>query len=305
MVSTLNLYNLMSFGNAYSGGLQANVRGLTGLNCGNIFTNCFGEVNYNAIAGYNVANALMEVASQAIASNIKAKEPAVNYKKELENICNSIQEKEIEKAEQTDIINKQIETINTAESTKKTLEGELNNLESDSEKKKSAFEAAAKQTPVPDNLSALETLYKGAKEAVEAKKEEITKQEELIEKAEAKKEAAETKEAKLQEEIDQLKKQQEKYKDKINEQILDNADGNVLQRARKKCMSETYNEQNPASKADIRKAFNTFINAKENSEKRTSAEKIQEMYLSNPDLKKDFSSAYNIIQEWLKENPTD
>ena len=79
----------------------------------------------------------------------------------------------------------------------------------------------------------------------------------------------------------EIEKKWQKYWKDHNTKTLDDADGNVLQRARKSCMDETYNEQNQASKADIRRAFNTFIKADNDDDKRTAAEKIKEMYGSN------------------------
>ena len=90
----------------------------------------------------------------------------------------------------------------------------------------------------------------------------------------------------------------------LNTKTLDDADGNVLQRARKSCMDETYNEQNQASKADIRRAFNTFIKADNDDDKRTAAEKIKEMYGSNSKLADDFAKPYSIVEQWLKEHPS-
>lgn len=270
---------------------------------GGIFTNCFGEPNYDAMAGYGVANAVVGVAMQAVAANRKEKAPEVNYTQELNKISKEIETKEKDKAEQTDIINTKQNEIQTATTKKATLEGELTNLNADLASKKADYENAAKQNPVPSNLEALHTLYEKAEKAVEDKKAEIKAQEDIITKATEEKRNAETKEAALQGEINELKNKQAEYQEKINAQVLDNADGNVLQRARKKCMSETYDEKNQASKADIRRAFNTFIKADNDADKRTAAEKIKEMYGSNTKLADDFAKPYSIVEQWLKAHP--
>lgn len=134
--------------------------------------------------------------------------------------------------------------------------------------------------------------------------EKIKAQNDIINKATEAKRNAETKEAALQSEIDELKKKQAEYQKNLNTKTLDDADGNVLQRARKSCMDETYNEQNQASKADIRRAFNTFIKADNDDDKRTAAEKIKEMYGSNSKLADDFAKPYSIVEQWLKEHPS-
>ena len=95
-----------------------------------IFTNCFGEPNYDAMAGYGVANALLGVAGQAIAANRKEKAPEVNYTQELSKISKEIETKEIDKAEQTDIINTKTDEIKTATDTKTKLTGDLKTAES-------------------------------------------------------------------------------------------------------------------------------------------------------------------------------
>lgn len=97
---------------------------------GGIFTNCFGEPNYDAMAGYGVANALLGVAGQAIAANRKEKAPEVNYTQELSKISKEIETKEIDKAEQTDIINTKTDEIKTATDTKTKLTGDLKTAES-------------------------------------------------------------------------------------------------------------------------------------------------------------------------------
>ena len=139
---------------------------------------------------------------------------------------------------------------------------------------------------------------------VKAIEEKIAAQDDIINKATEAKRNAETKEAALQSEIDELKKKQAEYQKNLNTKTLDDADGNVLQRARKSCMDETYNEQNQASKADIRRAFNTFIKADNDDDKRTAAEKIKEMYGSNSKLADDFAKPYSIVEQWLKDHPS-
>ena len=138
MTPTLGMYSMNM--NGWQGLFQQGLGMLGGSSMGygnyssfggsGIFTNCFGEPNYDAMAGYGVANALLGVAGQAIAANRKEKAPEVNYTQELSKISKEIETKEIDKAEQTDIINTKTDEIKTATDTKTKLTGDLKTAES-------------------------------------------------------------------------------------------------------------------------------------------------------------------------------
>lgn len=311
MTPTLGMYNMNM--NGWQGLLQQGLGMLGGSSIGygnyssyggsGILTNCFGETNYDAMAGYGVANALLGVAGQAIAANQKEKAPEVNYTQELSKISKEIEAKEIDKAEQADIINTKNDEIKTATDTKTKLTGDLKTAESNLHAYKKELNDTTSLTE--DQRNTIESKIAQAEKDVKAIEEKIAAQDDIINKATEAKRNAETKEAALQSEIDELKKKQAEYQKNLNTKTLDDADGNVLQRAGKNCMNETYNEQNQASKADIRRAFNTFIKADNNTEKQTAAEKIKEMYNSNSKLADDFAKPYSIVEEWLKAHNTD
>lgn len=138
MTPTLGMYSMNM--NRWQGLFQQGLGMLGGSSMGygnygsfggsGIFTNCFGEPNYDAMAGYGVANALLGVAGQAIAANRKEKAPEVNYTQELSKISKEIEAKEIDKAEQADIINTKTDEIKTATDTKTKLTGDLKTAES-------------------------------------------------------------------------------------------------------------------------------------------------------------------------------
>lgn len=310
MTPTLGMYSMNM--NGWQGLFQQGLGMLGGSSMGygnygsfggsGIFTNCFGEPNYDAMAGYGVANALLGVAGQAIAANRKEKAPEVNYTQELSKISKEIEAKEIDKAEQADIINTKTDEIKTATDTKTKLTGDLKTAESNLNAYKKELNDATSLTEEQRNT--IESKIAQAEKDVKAIEEKIAAQDDIINKATEAKRNAETKEAALQSEIDELKKKQAEYQKNLNTKTLDDADGNVLQRARKSCMDETYNEQNQASKADIRRAFNTFIKADNDDDKRTAAEKIKEMYGSNSKLADDFAKPYSIVEQWLKEHPS-
>ena len=166
MTPSLGMYNLNMYGNSWTGLLQQGMGMLGGGFGGSgIFTNCFGEVNYDAMAGYGVANALLGVAGQAIASNIKAKEPEINYTQEIRNIDKEISSKLEQQADLNSEISTKNDEINTANNTINDLNKQITDL--DVTGKKKAWEEAAAQTPKPDNVDDLEKVYKQAKEDAE------------------------------------------------------------------------------------------------------------------------------------------
>lgn len=281
------------FGNSYLGQYNFN----SGIGCGNIFYDCYGQPNFNAMTGAAVANALLGVTMQAVNSTIKNKEPKVDYTKELTDISKEIENKEIDKAEQTDIINTQIETINTATETKKTLEGELKNLESELATKKSDYESAVKQDPAPSNLSDLKTLYEKAEKAVEAKKAEIKEQEKIIQEATTKKETAEAAEIKLQEEIDELKEKQASYQKAADEETINDAKSTSWQRADEACIKDwqEVDSEKQATKKELKRAIYEYKHAENDEDKKEAAIAVKNMFESNEEELKDFKCVYEAI----------
>lgn len=286
-------YSMNMFGNSFMNQYSLN----SFIGGGNIHYDCFGQPNFNAMAGTAVANALLGVAMQAVSTNIQNKEAKVNYTQELVDISKEIENKEIDKAEQTDIINTQTETINTAKATKQTLSEELKNLESELATKKSDYETAAKQDPAPANLADLKNLYEDAKKAVEEKKAEIAEQEKLIKEAEAKKEAAEAEEAKLQKEIDELKDKQAVYQKAADEETIKDSKSTSWQRADETCIKdwqETDGEKQ-ATKKELKRAIYEYKHAENDEDKKEAAIAVKNMFESNEDGLKDYKCIYEAI----------
>ncbi len=282
MAPGFNLYNLNMNGNLFSQGLgmfsgnSMGFGGLTGFGGPSIFTNCYGEINYDAAAGYGVANAIIGVAGQAYAAHQANKEPEINYTQEIYNINKEIKTKTDTKLELTNEINE--------------LQSSLTNINEhhDVKEKYEAWQNAAEE-----NKAELEKEYKDAKQKAER---EINAQ------IKAKNEQIE----KLNSEIKALEAERERYQAEINKKILDKADRGALQRAGKDCLEQKYNEQNPATERQLSRAFFEFNKAKNITDKRTYAKKIIEMYDSNLQLENANSSnkrGYEIVQKWLKANP--
>lgn len=121
----------------------------------------------------------------------------------------------------------------------------------------------------------------------------------------------ETKEKEVQTAIDALKPLKEEYdKLKVKEKAqteakaYDDADGNWLNRASKSSVEE-YNG-GTCTKSQVRKAFNLFIEAKNNGktdDAKNWANKLVLMHNSNPELfDNNFATAFNQVETWLEEN---
>ena len=157
-------YNMNMFGNPltgmFNGGGLSGIFGGSGFGGCGIFTNCFGEVNYDAMAGYGVANALLGVAGQAIASNIKPKEPEINYTQEIQNIDKKITEKLEQQADLNIEISEKNDEISEANTKITDLNTQLKGL--DIEGKKKDWEDAAKQNTQTYYVDCLNQIFEEA-----------------------------------------------------------------------------------------------------------------------------------------------
>lgn len=283
MAPGFNLYSMNMNGNPLMqmmfGGSSVGFGGFGGLTgCGgsNIFTNCYGEMNYDAMAGYSVFNALLGVAGQAYAAHQANKEPEVNYTQEISNINKEIDTKTKTKLNLTNEINE--------------LNNSLKNINEHADVK--AKYEAWKNASDEDKAN-LEREYKEAKDSAErAINAQITTKNNQIKT--------------LDEEIKQLEAKRDRYQAEVDKKILDRADRGKLQRAGKDCLEQTYDNDNPASERQLSRAFYEFNQATNISDKRTYAKKVIEMYDSNLKLEDANSSnkqGYKLVQKWLTEHP--
>ena len=274
---------------------------LTGMGCGSIFTNCYGEPNYNAMAGYGVANALLGVAGQAWAAHQANKEPEVNYTQEIKKLRDEVKTKTDKKAELADEIRSENNKKTAASETKGKLDTDLATAQTSLTKLEQELNDATNLTD--DQRNTLKLKIENAKNKIEELEAKIKAQQDIIDAADEKIKANERDCAKLQDEIDELNKKLEAYQSKVNENILDQADRGKLQRAGKGCLKETYNEQNPASERQLSRAFYEYNKATNDTDKKYYAKKIIEMYKSNNQLENANSSnkqGYQIVQKWLE-----
>ena len=310
MTPLLGMYNMNMYGNSWTGLLQQGM-GMFGGGFGGsgIFMNCFGEVNYDAMAGYGVASALLGVAGQAINHTVSEKrEKKAEYqenKAEIERITQDIEDKTGEKAGlEAENKTKQGE-ITAADTTITNLKEQITKLKV--EEKKNAYEDANKQDPKPDNLAELKKVYDDAVTEENRLKEEITKQENI------KKEANETIEEnnkkinELTEDITNLKKELNKLQAAVNEVDLDRADGKKFQRTKKEDFDAKWNDDGSMAdnaeftKGDMRYAIAGFRKATSDADKKYWSKKIATIYknMNQSDITSDFKAARKIVDSYV------
>lgn len=310
MTPLLGMYNMNMYGNSWTGLLQQGM-GMFGGGFGGsgIFMNCFGEVNYDAMAGYGVANALLGVAGQAINHTVSEKrEKKAEYqenKAEIERITQDIEDKTGEKAGLEAENKTKQDEITAADTAINNLNKQISKL--DVAGKKQAYDDANAQDPKPANLADLKKVYEDAVAEENRLKAEITKQENI------KKEANETIEEnnqkinELTEDIKNLKKELNKLQASVNEIDLDRADGKKFQRTKKEDFDAKWNDDGSMAdnaeftKGDMRYAIAGFRNATSDEDKKYWANKIATIYknMNQSDITSDFKAARKIVDSYV------
>ena len=307
-------YNMNMFGNPLMGMLNGNsLGGIFGGGFGGcgIFTNCFGEVNYDAMAGYGVANALLGVAGQAINHTVSEKrEKKAEYqenKAEIERIDEQIADlKNLDPAKEID--KKYDENINTAISEQTTANTNLKEAKTREGELKTKLEQATTdkekqeiQTQI-DNLKIDELQDKADKYNGDATVEGSVKWHEK-----QKADAIAAKKAEIQEEIRELQKKKAKLEASVNEIDLDRADGKKFQRTKKEDFDAkwesdgTMKKDAEFTKGDMRYAIAGFRNATSDEDKKYWANKIATIYknMNQSDITSDFKTARKIVDSYV------
>lgn len=310
MAPGIGMYNFNMTGSSWTGLLQQGM-GMFGGGFGGsgIFMNCFGEVNYDAMAGYGVANALLGVAGQAINHTVSEKrEKKAEYqenKAEIERITQDIEDKTGEKAGLEAENKTKQDEITAADTAINNLNKQISKL--DVAGKKQAYDDANAQDPKPANLADLKKVYEDAVAEENRLKAEITKQENI------KKEANETIEEnnqkinELTEDIKNLKKELNKLQASVNEIDLDRADGKKFQRTKKEDFDAKWNDDGSMAdnaeftKGDMRYAIAGFRNATSDEDKKYWANKIATIYknMNQSDITSDFKAARKIVDSYV------
>ena len=277
----------------------------------NMFTNCFGEVNYDALAGMYVAKSLFEIAgmavNQAISSRRAEKAENENNQVEIENIEKQIAdlkstnpEDEIDASYDKNIstaktnLDSANKALTSAREQKSTLEQQLASATTDEEKAK-----INKQ---------IEALNIDEKEKEFDKLNGDEKTEGSVKYYEAKKqEAIDAKKIEIENKIRQLETQKAQLQESVDDSILDKADGNKWKRTSKEDFDKKWNQDGTIApnteftKSDMRYAILGFRNATTEEDKKEWANKIAIIYknLDNNDITGDFTAARQIVQQYV------
>lgn len=302
-MNMFNMYGNNGFGNLLQQGLNM-FGGGYGMGSTSYFTNCYGEVNYDKMAGFQVANALLGTTFQAIAANKanKASEPEVNYTQELNAVAKEIKSKNNEwvtKSDELDTLKK-----DKAENEQKLSNIGLSNAQTEYENAQSAYQEANNKDPKPDNIEDLKRTYEKKRETFETLKKEKTTLEDTIKKQEAEIKAKTEEVDAIEQKIAELEDKQDTLQKAANDKAIDDAKSYKWQRADIGCIG---NWQKPAgknaqmaSKKDLERASYEFRKgAKTPAERYEAANAFVNMYESNEvEFKGKYSALYTAIKAW-------
>lgn len=314
MTPSLGMYNLNMYGNSWTGLLQQGMGmlggGFGGFGSCGIFTNCFGEVNYDAMAGYGVANALLGVAGQAINSTVSQKREAKaeyqDNKAEIEKIDEQISDlKNLNPEEEIDA--KYDNNVATAKSAQETA----NNALATATKKKSELEAKL-ATATDEEKESINKQIADLNIEEKQKTADMYNGDATVEGSvkwhEAQRDAAiEAKKAEIQRQIKELEEKKAKLEKAVNDIDLDKADGKKFQRTKKEDFDAKWKEDGSMadnvefSKGDMRYAIAGFRNATSDEDKKYWANKIATIYknMNQSDITSDFKAARKIVDSYV------
>lgn len=309
----LGYNNMNMYGNGFGSILQQGMNmlgGGYGIGNANYFTNCYGEVNYNKVAGFQVANALLGTAMQAVAANKanKASEPQVNYTQELNAVAKEIKSKNDEWATKSDELAtlKKDKSVNDGKLT--DLKQNLSSAKTLYDDAKKAYDTANAANPKPDNIETLKANYESARDKVDDLTEEKKTLEEKIKKQDADIEAKTKEVDAIEQKIAELKDKQDSLQKAANDKAIDSAKSCKWQRSDISCINKWQNEAGKndemASKKDLERASYEFRKgAKTKAEKLSAANAFVNMYDSNKDeFKSKYGALYTAIKAWKDEN---
>ena len=272
------------------------------------------NVNYDAMAGIAVANAVLGVTGQAISSSRAEKQAEkqeyANNQARLEQI-----EKEISDLKKTDIT-KEVDTRSKTDSEVKS--------------KQTAFDTASSNLQnAVDYIKNNETAYKAAKGKADGGKDLTSDEQQLIKVYEEKlakqtelktaKEKAETElntaknalkttiEKEIKDKINDLKAEKEKLQKEVDSYDLDAANGNSLSRTSDKKYEALLNNgvapKGSYTKANVKTAVDRFMKALDGTpEKLQTAKNLVTMFNGCSDWNETLQKAANVAQRYVNEH---
>lgn len=272
------------------------------------------NVNYDAMAGYAVANSVFGVLSQAVSSSRAEKQAE---KVQYSNNARRIEQidKQIKELENTDI-NDEVETRSKTDSNVKAKQTALDTASQlltkneDYLKNESGNYAAAlereKAGTATEADKKLISEYKKAEGNTKTLEQKKNKAQTDLDDA---KKALETKiENEIKGKIADLKAEKAKLQEEVDNQDLDNADGNKLSRLSDEKYENLLGEDGLAkknekySKAAVKTAVNRFMQATAPETKLKTAKNLVTMFEGCSDWNENLQKAANIAQRYINEH---
>ena len=271
------------------------------------------NVNYDAMAGMAVANAVLGVGGQAISSSRAEKQAEkqeyTNNQARLEQIEKEISDlnktdiaEEVEKRSKTDSEVKSKQTaFNTASSNLQNAVDYINN-------NKSAYDAA-KAKDGKELTNDEEKLIKNYEKKV-ADKPELEEAKTTAETAlnTAKSNLKTEIEEDIKNKINDLKAEKEKLQKEVDSYDLDAANGTKLSRTSDKEYEKLLDNDGNAmknqrySKADVKTAVDRFMQAVDDDKKMQAAKNLVEMFENCPDWTESLQKAAKVAQRYINEH---
>lgn len=293
-----NSYGMMSMNGSIFGG-------------NNFFTNCFGEPNYNAMAGFGVANALTGVLGMTISSIKAEKAEAKQANVDAETRIGEIDKEIGKKTETINTKNGEKDNLNSSITTLtneiKELEGQKVNL-IDLER---AWNDAYKTDPNSPETTKAKNAYNNAKTKNENIDKQIKEKNEKIEDIQKNQIPACDKAInELDSKINELKQEKAKLEEQVTKAKLAKAQGKKYQATKQEDFNAKWENGEPKTgveftSGDMRFAIGQFSDAVNDADKKACAQKIDTIYryfLNNDrnSITSHFKFAAEKAQKYLK-----
>jgi len=315
------MFGCTSMGSFGSTGMTG-MMGMSGSLFGNnMFTNCYGDVDYDAMAGYGVASAVLGVVGQAVSANQANKEPKIDYSAELENVDNQIKEK-TDKKNELETENSDLQTeVDNAKTQLGSLKTQISNKEIDVNNLKNAYESIkidstadeATQNTQKENQRKAKEAWNTAKHELDELTKQKEEQEKIINEKEPKIESNKTEIKKLEKEIGELQEKREELQEDADAEALDKANGTKLSRTSDKKYRAKINDDGSLKddveydKGDLKTAVNQFMKATDPDDKKKCANTLVKMYTwvknnNSSEITSTLQNAAKVAQRYLEEN---
>ena len=271
------------------------------------------NVNYDAMAGMAVANAVLGVTGQAISSSRAEKQAEKQgyetNSKNLENMQNEIKDLK-------DIV---IDDNKVEKEIDSTYDKNINAATTSRDKAKTALDTAEKSKKQLDAQKTGKTPEEIAKIDDQIKKLNLDQKEKTynklngdadtegsVEYYEAQKtKAIKDKKAEINERIEKLEKEVEKLQKEVDSYDLDAANGTKLSRTSDKEYEKLLDNDGNAmknqrySKADVKTAVDRFMQAVDDDKKMQAAKNLVEMFENCPDWTESLQKAAKVAQRYI------